>query len=228
MGKRLFGIDVQRFDKLWQCWLVILLTMVSMSCSMENKTAAPMTEHDQRMGWWREARFGMFIHWGVYSDLAGVWKGQPVKGYSEHIFRSQKIPLETYKKEVAANFNPVKFDAEEWVKLCKRAGMKYLVITSKHHDGFAMFDTNVKGWENYDIVDGTKFKRDPMVELKKACDKHGIKFGFYYSHAQDWSHKFGQRNTWDYDQPTKRGAWYNDPEWAEHKENSMIWKGSGR
>lgn len=174
-----------------------------------------------KMKWWDEAKFGMFIHWGVYSDLAGVWNGGRVSGYSEHIFRSKEIPLETYKKQVAANFNPTKFNAEEWVKLCKEAGMKYLVITSKHHDGFAMWDTQVKGWKNYDIVDGTKFKRDPMLELKAACDKYGIKFGFYYSHAQDWSHKYGQRNTWDFNHPTVRGKWYDMPEWQEHRKNSI-------
>lgn len=178
----------------------------------------------EKMQWWDEAKFGMFIHWGVYSDLAGVWEGEPVRGYAEHILRSKKIPLERYKNEVAANFNPTKFNAEEWVKLCKAAGMKYMVITSKHHDGFAMWDTKVKGWENYDIVDGTKFKRDPMLELKRACDKHGIKFGFYYSHAQDWSHRYGQRNNWDFNHPTsKRPPWYNMPEWKHHIEKSLIY-----
>jgi hypothetical protein len=97
-----------------------------------------------------------------------------------------------------------------------------MVITAKHHDGFAMFDTNVKGWENYDIVDGTKFKRDPMLELKAACDKYGIKFGFYYSQSQDWSHEFGQRNTWDFNQPTEKG-WFNSSKWADHKEKSKIY-----
>lgn len=179
---------------------------------------------ENKMKWWDEAKFGMFIHWGVYSDLAGMWEGEPVRGYAEHIMRKEEIPLETYKKEVAANFNPTKFNAEEWVKTCKAAGMKYMVITSKHHDGFAMFDTNVKGWENYDIVDGTKFKRDPMLELKEACDKHGIKFGFYYSHAQDWSHEYGQRNDWDFNQPTsKKPAWYGMPEWKHHIEKTGIY-----
>lgn len=187
-------------------------------------TVSAQPGNDDKMKWWDEARFGMFIHWGVYSELGGVWEGEPVSGYAEHILRAKEIPLQRYREEVAAHFNPLEFDAEEWVKLCKSAGMKYMVITSKHHDGFAMFDTRVEGWEDYDIVDGTEFKRDPMVELKEACDKHGIKFGFYYSHAQDWSHRFGQRNSWDFDHPTqKRPPWHDQPEWAGHREKSLIY-----
>lgn len=185
-------------------------------------TVSAQPGNDDKMKWWDEAKFGMFIHWGVYSELGGVWEGEPVSGYAEHILRIKEIPLQRYREEVVANFNPVKFDAEAWVKLCKAAGMKYMVITSKHHDGFAMFDTRVEGWEDYDIVDGTEFKRDPMVELKEACDKYGIKFGFYYSHAQDWSHRYGQRNTWDFDHPSqKRPPWHDQPEWAGHREKSL-------
>ena len=202
-------------------FLFISLLIVTQSCSNEeefSKTTAP-----ENLEWWSDAKFGMFIHWGVYSDLAGYWKGEPYAGYAEHIMRMAEIPLQTYKDEVAGPFNPVKFDAEEWVKICKDAGMKYMVITSKHHDGFAMFDSKVPGWDDYDIVDGTRWGRDPMKELKAACDKEGIKFGFYYSHAQDWSHRYGQRNTWDYHQPVKRNVWFDQPEWKEHRENSMIY-----
>src|SRR5829696_6352401 len=91
-----------------------------------------MKTHDDRMAWWREARFGLFIHWGVYSDLAGAWDGQPVEGYAEHIQRKARIPMVVYAKEVAAKFNPTKFNADEWLQLAKDAGMGYLVITSKH------------------------------------------------------------------------------------------------
>ncbi|MCK4920939.1 MAG: alpha-L-fucosidase [Bacteroidales bacterium] len=200
---------------------LVFTLILSQSCSKEkefSKTTAP-----ENMEWWDDAKFGMFIHWGVYSRLAGTWEGETYSGYAEHLFRMAQIPLETYKNEVAANFNPVKFNADEWVKICKDAGMKYMVITSKHHDGFAMFDSKVPGWDDYDIVDGTKWGRDPMKELKAACDKQGIRFGFYYSHSQDWSHRYGQRNTWDFDHPTIRGAWYNEPEWKDHKEKSMIY-----
>ena len=172
--------------------------------------------------WWKEATFGLFIHWGVYSRLAGTWEDSTYSGYAEHIFRMAQIPIERYKNEVAANFNPVKFNAEEWVKIAKGAGMNYIVITAKHHDGFAMWDSKVPGWgDDYDVKDATPFNRDPMAELKKACDKHGVKLGFYYSHAQDWSHPYGQRNTWDYKHPTERGKWHKDPNWSEHLENSL-------
>src|SRR5688572_27230703 len=152
-----------------------------------------MKTHDQRMGWWRAARFGLFIHWGVYSDLAGVWQGQPIEGYAEHIQRKAKIPMETYRREVAARFNPTKFDADQWAQLAKEAGMGYLVITSKHHDGFAMYDSDVS---SYNIVKASAWKRDPMRELKRATERVGIKLGFYYSQAWDWGEPDGAGNDW--------------------------------
>ena len=137
-----------------------------------------------RLAWWREARFGMFIHWGVYSALAGEWKGQKVEGYAEHIQRIAKIKRETYLEEVVKPFNPTSFNADEWVRTAKETGMGYIIITAMHHDGVAMFDSKV---DDYNIVKTSKFGHDPLRELKAACDKHGIKFGFYYSHAVDWS-----------------------------------------
>lgn len=139
---------------------------------------------DQRLGWWREARFGMFIHWGVYSALAGEWKGQKVEGYSEHIQRICKIPRETYRDEVVKPFNPESFDADQWVRTAKEAGMGYIIITAMHHDGVAMFDSQV---DDLNVVKMSRFGRDPLRELKAACDRQGIKLGFYYSHAVDWS-----------------------------------------
>ena len=143
--------------------------------------------HEARMKWWREARFGMFIHWGVYSVPAGTYHGEQSKHIGEWIMRDFNIPLEEY-AGYAKQFNPVKFNAEEWVKLAKEAGQKYIVITSKHHDGFAMFHSKVS---DYNIYDATPFKRDPLAELAAACKKHGIKLGFYYSQAQDWGHPGG-------------------------------------
>jgi alpha-L-fucosidase len=144
--------------------------------------------HDQRMKWWRAARFGMFIHWGVYSVPAGVWNGTNVTASgAEWIMNRGRIPLADYQK-FATQFNPVKFNAEEWVKLAKNAGMKYIVITSKHHDGFAMFHSKA---DPFNIYDATPFKRDPLAELAAACKKEGIKLGFYYSQAQDWNHPGG-------------------------------------
>jgi len=172
-----------------------------------------MKTRDQRMRWFREARFGCFIHWGVYSELGGVWRGQPVSGYAEHIMRVKQIPMKVYREDVAGEFNPKAFNAEEWVTAIRRAGMRYLIITAKHHDGFAMWPTKVN---DYDIVDATPFKRDPMRELKAACDRHGIKFGFYYSHAQDWGDTNGTRNFWEFGHPPER-PWWNDPKWADHE-----------
>jgi alpha-L-fucosidase len=143
--------------------------------------------HDQRMQWWREARFGMFIHWGVYSVPAGVWKGDQSKHIGEWLMLDYKIPVAEY-AALTKDFNPVKFDADQWVGLAKEAGMKYIVITSKHHDGFAMFHSKVSP---YNIYDATPFKRDPLAELAAACRKQGLKLGFYYSQAQDWHHPGG-------------------------------------
>jgi len=139
---------------------------------------------DARLAWWREAKFGMFIHWGVYSAFGGEWKGQKVEGYAEHLQRIMKIKREEYLEEVVKPFNPTEFNAEEWVKTVKDTGMQYIVITSMHHDGVAMFDSKT---DDYNVVKTSKFGRDPLRELKEACDKYGVKLGFYYSHAQDWS-----------------------------------------
>jgi alpha-L-fucosidase len=144
-------------------------------------------QRNARMAWWREARFGLFIHWGVYSVPAGKWNGKDVPNIGEWIMNTAKIPTADYQK-LPAQFNPVKFDANLWVKLAKDAGMKYIVITSKHHDGFAMFRSKVSP---FNIYDATPFKRDPLKELSKACAKQGIKLGFYYSQAQDWNHPGG-------------------------------------
>jgi alpha-L-fucosidase len=143
--------------------------------------------HDKRMRWWREARFGMFIHWGVYSVPAGVWKGDQSKHIGEWLMLDYKIPVAEY-AELTKQFNPVKFDAERIVKTAKDAGMKYIVITSKHHDGFAMFHSSAS---SYNIYDATPFKRDPLKELAAACKKEGMRLGFYYSEAQDWHHPGG-------------------------------------
>ena len=139
---------------------------------------------DTRLAWWREAKFGMFIHWGVYSAFGGEWNGHKVEGYAEHLQRIMKIKREEYLEKVVKPFNPTEFSADEWVKTAKDTGMQYIVITSMHHDGVAMFDSKT---DDYNVVKTSKFGRDPLKELKAACDKYGVKLGFYYSHAQDWS-----------------------------------------
>ena len=150
--------------------------------------------HDRRMKWFRDARFGMFIHWGLYAVPAGEWKGKLIPGLGEWIMNRAKIPVSEY-EPLTRQFNPVKFNAEEWVRIAKDAGMKYLVITSKHHDGFAMFDSRVSA---YNIAEATPFKRDPLKELAAACQKAGIKFGFYYSQTQDWHERDAVGNDWDW------------------------------
>jgi alpha-L-fucosidase len=159
---------------------------------------AALKNRDERLAWWRDARFGCFIHWGAYSVYGGEWDGHNVGGYAEHLMRLEKIPLAVYKEKVVGQFDPENFDADKWVALIKAAGMKYVVITSKHHDGFAMWPSDVY---KYDIRDNTKFKRDPMQELSDACHRNGIHFGFYYSHAFDWEHPDAPGNDWDYQNP---------------------------
>ena len=148
--------------------------------SARNETPA---ERDQRMKWWREARFGMFIHWGLYAVPAGEYNGQRSKRIGEWIMDWANIARAEYEK-LATQFNPVKFDAREWVRIAKDAGMKYIVITSKHHDGFSMFDSRVS---KYDIVDSTPYRKDPIRALADETKKQGLKFCFYYS-ILDWHH----------------------------------------
>ena len=111
-------------------------------------------ERDARMAWWRDARFGLFIHWGVYAVPAGIHNGKPVDGYGEWIMEKGKIPVEEY-KAYAAQFNPTKYDPEAWVLLAKKAGMKYIVITAKHHDGFALWPSAVNDWN----IGSTPYKK---------------------------------------------------------------------
>jgi alpha-L-fucosidase len=138
---------------------------------------------DARMAWWREARFGMFIHWGLYAVPAGEYNGKRSKEIGEWIMSWANIPRAQY-EQFAPRFNPVKFDAAKIVGTAKNAGMKYIVITSKHHDGFSMYDSAVS---HYDIVESTPFKKDPMRALADESRKQGLKFAFYYS-IMDWHH----------------------------------------
>nr|WP_294871293.1 alpha-L-fucosidase [uncultured Pedobacter sp.] len=143
---------------------------------------------DERMKWWREAKFGMFIHWGVYAQFAGVYKGhEQRRGGAEWIMNRSKIPVAEY-QEMAKSFNPVKYDPDAWVKMAKDAGMKYIIITAKHHDGFALFNSKASKW---DITDATPYGKDLLKPLAEACKKQGMKLGFYYSQAQDWNNPGG-------------------------------------
>lgn len=154
---------------------------------ISNQLSAQKLPDDERMAWWREARFGMFIHWGVYSLPAGTWDGRQIGGIGEWIMNRGKIPVADYQR-MAKDFNPVKYDPDAWVKMAKDAGMKYIVITSKHHDGFALFETKASKWN---VVDATVYGKDLLKPLADACKKYGIRLGFYYSQAQDWNNAGG-------------------------------------
>ena len=167
--------------------LIFIICQLSNSISGEIKNAG-----DARMKWWREARFGMFIHWGLYAIPAGEWNGEI--RYGEWIRTSAQIPLDVYDKFID-QFNPEKFNAEEWVTIAKEAGMKYIVITSKHHDGFCLFDSK---HTDFDVM-STPFKRDIMKELAEACRKEGIKICWYHS-IMDWHHPdYLPRREWEKD-----------------------------
>jgi alpha-L-fucosidase len=154
----------------------------------------PDPAREKRLEWFRDGKYGMFIHWGLYAIPAGEWKGQRSLGLGEWIMNRLKVPVADY-EPLATQFNPVKYNPDEWVQLAQDAGMKYIVITSKHHDGFAMFKSAVS---NYNVVDATPYKRDVLKELADACAKRGMRLGFYYSQSQDWHEKDGAGNTWDF------------------------------
>ena len=160
--------------------ITLPLTAAESPDSNAKETSA---QRDARMAWWRDARFGMFIHWGVYAVPAGFYQDKPVKGIGEWIMNKGKIPMAEYQK-FAKDFNPVKYDADAWVRAAKDAGMKYIVITTKHHDGFTLFDTKANDWS---ITKASPYGKDLIQPLADACRKHGVKLGFYYSQAQDWN-----------------------------------------
>ena len=169
--------------------LILAVALFAISTNMvDAQTKETKSEKDHRMEWWREARFGMFIHWGVYAQWAGVYHGhQQAHGGAEWIMNRCKIPVEEYQQR-AKEFNPVKYDPDAWVRMAKEAGMKYIIITSKHHDGFALFDTKASKWN---VVDATAYGKDLLKPLAAACRKYGMKLGFYYSQAQDWNNPGG-------------------------------------
>ena len=166
------------------------------------KSYAQDTATENALESWQDSKFGMFIHWGLYSEAAGDWNGKPSRG-NEHFMLYEKVPLKEYAK-IADRFDPSQFNADDWVKRAKKAGMKYVVFTTKHHDGYAMYDSKVS---NYNIVKTTKWGRDPLKELAAACKKYGLKLGLYYSLGRDWEDpdvpttwptKGGRSNTWDF------------------------------
>ena len=193
-------------------------TLVNHPIKSIQDTETP-AQRDARMAWWRAARFGMFIHWGLYSIPAGTWDGKQVPGIGEWIMNRGSIPVADY-KALAPQFNPTGFSAHDIVALAKSAGMKYIVITSKHHDGFAMFDSKA---DPFNIVAATPFHRDPLKELAAECRKQGIKLGFYYSQDQDWTAPGGAAlKTGDHQPPTFHWDKAQDGDFATYLHTKAI------
>ena len=187
------------------------LTLLLAALSLPVLARAP---RNVDMSWWQDDKYGLFMHWGLYSIAGGEWKGK--SGYGEFLQLQARIPVREM-WELAGTFNPTEFDAEQWVKYAVDAGMKYLVITSKHHEGFAMYHSRAS---RFNIVDATPFGRDPLRELSDACDKYGIKFCVYYSLGRDWEDPDvpsnwprvgGRSNDWDFpDEANKKFERYFD------------------
>jgi alpha-L-fucosidase len=221
---------MKRFEKnilmIMICACIILPTQQIVSA--QGKKSAKVTK-EERLKWWLDARFGMMITWGAYSQTGGYWKGVYDENYAEWIKYDMKIPNVEYDSLVRA-FNPVDYNAAEWVKVIKNAGMKYIVVMAKHHDGFALYNSAVS---NYDIIDMTKFGRDPIRELADECQKAGIKFGVYYSVDRDWHHpdaacddKYKQCNFWDYPENKSGGLnrWHEKyfPDYALKQVTELV------
>ena len=169
-----------------QLFILLFISIISIPSFSQSRA-------NKRAQWFTDARFGMFIHWGVYSGAEGFWKGEKLRNdnnYAEWIYYRNRIEKEEY-LTLLDRFDWNEIDPEEWVLLAKKAGMKYVTLTAKHHDGFALWDSKVS---NYDLGNYTNPKRDIVKELAEACKKHGLKLGLYYSHWVDWEHEFG----WDH------------------------------
>lgn len=172
----------------------------------DNRAQREGASQETRMQWFREARFGLFIHWGLYAIPAGIWNGQETEGIGEWLMHRFQIPVKEY-EQLANHFNPVKFDAKAWVSMAKAAGQKYITITAKHHDGFCLFKSAVT---DYNVVDGTPFGRDICKELAEECARQGLTMCFYYSQDQDWHQPDAYGNTWDFEYDEERFIDYID------------------
>ncbi|WP_299669117.1 alpha-L-fucosidase [uncultured Polaribacter sp.] len=197
--------------------LFVLVMVLNFNTSFsQNTSEVKKLSDDERMAWWRDAKFGMFIHWGVYSIPGGERDGQICKGGAEWIMDKLDYTIAEYEK-FPKMFNPIKFDADEWVAMAKDAGMKYIVITSKHHDGFGLWDSKVS---DYDIMDSSPFKRDVIKELSDACKRAGIIFCFYHS-IVDWHHPQAQGNLFPNYNAGQKDQTIVNPEFPKYYENYL-------
>jgi alpha-L-fucosidase len=181
----------------------VLFFWVATIC-LQNADCVGADVVEDRAQWFRDAKFGLFMHWGLYSALGNEWKGKSYYGSGEWIMNRAKIPAPEY-AEVAKDFNPTNFNAREWAQFVRDSGARYLVITAKHHEGFAMYGSKVSP---FNIVDATPYHKDPMTDLAAACRAEGIKFGFYYSQFLDWHEPDGGGNKWDFSEAGKDYARY--------------------
>jgi alpha-L-fucosidase len=177
----------------------VLVLMIAAALVVGGRAQTPAPKpvdpvKEKRLEWFREAKYGMFIHWGLYAIPAGDWHGRRCLGLGEWLMNRCQVPVKEY-EQLASQFNPVKYNPDEWVQLAQDAGMKYMVITSKHHDGFAMFKSAAS---KYNVADATPYGKDILKQLADACAKRGMRLGFYYSQSQDWHEPGGAGNTWDF------------------------------
>jgi len=189
----------------------LLLTVCFCGTAQTKIAKETQEQREARLKWWNDATFGLFIHWGAYAVPAGEYKGVPLKKgeVGEWIMHQAKVPTSEYEAWVR-QFNPVKFNAKEWVRVAKDAGVKYIVITSKHHDGFCLWDSKVT---NYDIMDFTPFKRDILRELTNECKAQGIRMCFYYS-IMDWHQPDAESKEYPYQNTPS-------PQWANYRETYL-------
>lgn len=203
--------------KIFQIFAIGAL-LFTIGCAPEKKAKdVVILSEEERMEWWREAGFGMFIHWGAYAIPGGEWDGDTCKGGAEWVMDKLDITIDEYEKEISAKFNPVKFDADAWVAMAKDAGMKYIVLTSKHHDGLCLFDSDIT---DYDIMEATPFKRDIVKELSEACKRGGITFCFYHS-IVDWHHPQAQAPLYPNYNAGQKDQTVVNPEFPKYYENYL-------
>src|SRR5215468_5981096 len=179
---------------------IIGLAVVMTGVAQTPAPKPPDPAKEKRLEWFREAKYGMFIHWGLYAIPAGDWHGRRCLGLGEWLMNRCQVPVKEY-EQLASQFNPVKYNPDEWVQLAQDAGMKYIVITSKHHDGFALFRSAVS---TYNVAEATPYHKDVLKMLADACARRGMRLGFYYSQSQDWHEPGGAGNTWDFGPDTDK------------------------
>jgi alpha-L-fucosidase len=189
--------------------LIILIAAFQSGAAQETQKKETKEQRDLRMEWWRDATFGMFIHWGLYAIPAGEYNGNAIPDIGEWIMENAKIPIPEYEK-YAAQFNPKLFNAKEWVAVAVHAGVQYIVITTKHHDGFCLWDSKVT---TYDVMDASPFKRDIIRELTNECKKAGIQIGFYHS-IMDWHQPDAKSAKYPHQQTEK-------PDWNKYRETYL-------